>query len=358
MRNTRVWHVLAPVAIVVTLLSSAQCFAQSTILDIPRQSQRAIVTQRLGITDITISYHRPLVAGRKIWDGVVPYGQVWRAGANENTTIEFSDPVSIEGQPLAKGRYGLHMIPAADQWIVIFSNNSTAWGSFTYNQKEDALRVTVKPREAEFHEALTYDFDQPKPDSVVTMLEWEKVAIPFNVSVKVNDIVESSLQNQLRGLAQYTWFGWDDAANYLLDHKINLDEALKYSDNSIKNEERFDNLITRSKILTAMARNDEAASARNKAFAKANPLQIHMYGRQLQGEKRQDEAFAIFRDNAKNHPNEWFVHSGLARIYCAQGDFDNAAKEMKLALAGAPDQQKSYVEGLVKRLQAKDDINK
>jgi Flp pilus assembly protein TadD len=107
-----------------------------------------------------------------------------------------------------------------------------------------------------------------------------------------------------------------------------------------------------------MGRKDEATAAHDKAFAKATPLQIHIYGRQLQAEKRQDEAFAIFRDNAKNHPNEWFVHSGLARIYCAQGDFDNAAKEMKVALSGAPDQQKTYVEGLVKRLEAKQDINK
>ena len=131
------------------------CQAQSTILDIPRQSQHAVLMQRVGITDITISYHRPLVAGRKIWGGVVPYGQVWRAGANENTTIEFTDQVMIEGKPLDRGTYGLHMIPNADEWTVIFSKNSTSWGSFTYDQKEDALRVNVKPHATEFREALT-----------------------------------------------------------------------------------------------------------------------------------------------------------------------------------------------------------
>ena len=358
MRRKSLWHVLAPVAIVATLFSASLCFAQSAVLDLPRPSQHAVLTQRVGITDITISYHRPLVGGRKIWDGVVPYGQVWRAGANENTTIAFSDPVTIEGKPLDRGTYGLHMIPSADAWTVIFSKNSTSWGSFTYDQKEDALRVTVKPRPAEFREALTYEFDQLKPDSAVATLEWEKVAVPFIVSVNVSDVVESSLHNQLRGLAQYTWFGWDDAANYLLDHKMNLEEALKYSDNSIQNEERFDNLITKSRILSAMGRKDEATAAQNKAFDKANPLQMHLYGRQLQAQNRQDEAFVIFRDNAKKHPNEWYVHSGLARIHCAQGDFTNAAKEMKIALAGAPDQQKTYVEGLVKRLEAKQDINK
>src|SRR5690349_24539403 len=133
------------------------CQAQSALLNIPRQSQHAVITQRVGITDITINYHRPLVKGRKVWGGLVPYGQVWRAGANENTTIEFSDPVSVEGKPLAKGIYGLHMLPAENEWTIIFSRTATAWGSFTYNQAEDALRVTVKPRPAEMKEALAYE---------------------------------------------------------------------------------------------------------------------------------------------------------------------------------------------------------
>src|SRR5438067_5240186 len=133
--------------------------AQSTILDLPRPSQHAVVTQRIGVTDITIKYHRPLVNDRKIWGGLVPYGQVWRAGANFNTMISFTDPVTIEGQPLAAGTYGLHMIPNADEWTIIFSKNSTSWGSFTYDQAEDALRVNVKPATGDMHNALTYDFD-------------------------------------------------------------------------------------------------------------------------------------------------------------------------------------------------------
>jgi hypothetical protein len=127
-------------------------------LDLPDVSQLAVNKQRVGLTDITVTYHRPLVNGRKIWGGLVPFGDVWRAGANENTTIEFSDPVSVEGQPLAKGIYGLHMIPTADSWTVIFSKMSSAWGSFSYKQEEDALRVNVKPRPIEMEEALEYEF--------------------------------------------------------------------------------------------------------------------------------------------------------------------------------------------------------
>ena len=331
--------------------------AQSFVLDLPRQSQRAQVSQRVGITDITISYHRPLVNDRKVWDALVPYGKVWRAGANENTTITFSDPVQIEGKPLEKGTYGLHMIPNADEWTIIFSKNSTSWGAFTYDQAEDGLRVTVKPKAADMHNALTYDFDQLQPDSAVVELEWEKIAVPFKVSVDVHGVVQASLKKQLRNLSQYTWISWDDAANYLLTEKIALDDALTYANKSIENEDRFDNELTKSKVLTALNRKDEATTAEKKALELASPLQIHIFARQLQAEKRNEEAFAIFRENAKKHPDQWFVHSGLARIYSSQGKFDDAAKEMKLALAGAPDNQKSYVDGLVKRLEAKQDIN-
>src|SRR5579872_2662409 len=158
-------------ALVATSIAQAQTATGETVmLNLPRASQHALVSQRIGITDITINYHRPLANGRQVWGKLVPYGQVWRAGANENTTITFTDPVTIEGKPLDKGTYGLHMIPGENQWTVIFSKNSADWGSFSYKQEDDALRVTVKPQAAELHDALTYDFDDVKPDSaVVTM---------------------------------------------------------------------------------------------------------------------------------------------------------------------------------------------
>jgi tetratricopeptide (TPR) repeat protein len=331
--------------------------AQSFVLDLPDPSQRAEISQRIGITDITIDYHRPLVKDRKVWNALVPYGKVWRAGANINTTITFSDPVKIEGQPLDKGTYGLHMIPNADEWTIIFSKNATSWGSFTYDQAEDALRVNVKPKAADMHNALTYEFDELQPDSAVVELEWEKLAVPFKVSVDVHDIVDASLKKQLRNLSQYTWISWDDAANYWLTEKTDLPQALIYANKSIENEDRFDNEMTKSKVLTALNRKDDAAAAEKKALAFANPLQMHLYARQLQAEKRSDEAYAIFRENAQKHPDQWFVHTGLARVYCAQGKFDDAAKEMKLAMAAAPDNQKSYLDGLERQLEAKQNIN-
>src|SRR5579862_7552640 len=173
---------------------------ETLMLNLPRASQHALVSQRIGITDITINYHRPLANGRQIWGKVVPYGQVWRAGANENTTITFTDPVTIEGQALDKGTYGLHMIPGENQWTVIFSKDSTAWGSFSYKQDEDALRVIVKPQATDPHNALAYDFDDVKPDSTVVTMRWDKVAVSFKVQVNVNEIVTASVREQIRGI--------------------------------------------------------------------------------------------------------------------------------------------------------------
>ena len=354
MRNYRPLFLLAAV-----LLLAGLCAAQSMVLDLPRASQHAVISQRLGITDVSITYSRPLVNNRKVWGALVPYGQVWRAGANENTTISFSNPVMIEGKPLDKGTYGLFMIPAENEWTIIFSKTSTSWGAFTYDQKEDALRVTVKPQTSEMHDALAYDFDDLKPDATLVTLRWEKVAVPFKVAVDVPHQVQASLEKQLRSLSQYTWVSWDEAANYVLDNKLDPQLAVTYSDKSIQNEERFENLITKSRALDRLDKKDDALALRNKAFEKGTPLQIHFYGRQLQQDKRQDEAFAVFRSNAQKNPNVWVVHTGMARVYSGSGDFANAVKEMKIAADHAPDnQQKTYLEGLVKRLEAKEDINK
>lgn len=338
--------------------ASLPVVAQSTQLNIPRDSQGAAVTQRVGITDITIKYSRPLVKGRQVWGKLVPYGQVWRAGANENTIIQFTDPVSVEGKPLDRGSYGLHMIPGENQWVVIFSKTNTAWGSFTYKEAEDALRVTVKPEAVAFQEALSYDFSQPTANTTVAELRWEKVAVPFKISVDVDQIVAESLKKQLRGLPQYTWDGWDDAANYLLARKVDLDDALQYEDNSLRQEERFENLMTKSKILEAMGKADDARALHEKALAAATPIQRHGYAVQLLGEKKRDEAFAVFKKNFQDHPDMWFVHSGMARVYSAQGDFPSAVKEMKVAYGGAPDQVKPVIDGYIKRLEAKDDITR
>ncbi len=161
-----------------------------------RASLKASVMQRLGLdTDITIEYSRPGVKGRKVWGELVPFGLApgsqysknkpfpWRAGANENTTIQFTKDVLIEGQKLPAGKYGLHMIPGEKEWIIIFSKNNSSWGSFAYNQDEDVLRVTVVPVRAPHQEWLVYGFDDPAGSSATAFLHWEQVKVPFKIKL-------------------------------------------------------------------------------------------------------------------------------------------------------------------------------
>ena len=332
--------------------------AQSALLNLPDASQHARATQRIGLTDITIDYHRPLVRGRKIFGGLLAYGQVWRAGANYNTTIEFSDPVNVEGRPLPKGVYGLHMIPGETSWVVIFSRNSTSWGSFTYDKAEDALRVNVKPRAAENREALSYEFDDPEPNSALITMRWERVAVPFKVEVNTPELVRQSLRNQLRARPQFEWQAWEEAAEYLLNNGLGAEEALKYTGRSIEIEDRFENEMTRAHALDALGRKEEAVAARETAIAKGSQIQVHSYGRGLQIQGRQDEALELFRSNVKKDPNSWVGHNDAARVAVAKGDFDTAVKEMRLAVAAAPESLKAQHADLVRRLENREDINK
>ncbi|HZS59159.1 MAG TPA: DUF2911 domain-containing protein [Gemmatimonadaceae bacterium] len=338
-------------------LAPAVCAAQSQVLSVPLKSQRAEVSQTIGTTDITIIYHRPLVGGRVIWDSLVPYGKVWRTGANMNTTITFSDPVTIDGHPLDRGTYGLHAIPTANEWTVIFSKNSTSWGSFTYSQLEDALRIHVRPHIADMHEALTYEFDNLAPSSAIVELIWEKVAVPFSVSVDVHSLVLSSFRHQLRALPRYTWESWNDAATYLLAEKIALDTALAYADTSIRNEDRYENEMTRSNVLLALNRQTEADAAQQKALGLGTSTQVDGFARDLLTKRDVVKALTIFRRNASKHPADWLVHDGLARAYSAQGKFDDAAKEMRSAIASAPPDQKTHLDPLLTKLAAKQDIS-
>jgi len=329
-------------------------------LNLPDVSQAAEVKQRIALTDITVKYHRPLANGRKIWGGLVPYGKVWRAGANENTTIEFSDPVSVEGQPLAKGVYGLHMIPNPDSWTVIFSKTNTGWGSYSYKQDEDALRVNVKPKPlAESEEALEFEFEDLKPDSTAVTLKWEKLGVPFTVSIKDAEQTLENIRAQLKGRGQFTWQALDEGAQFCLTRKINLDEALRWADASIQNEERFDNLSTKADILKALNRPDEAKATWNHAVEVATAPQLYSYGRRLQSQKQSAEAMEIFKEVDKRFPQGVYGDLARARIKSAAGDFAGAASDAKKAQAAAPtDAQKQSIKALIDRLEAKQDINK
>jgi hypothetical protein len=345
-------------ALVLACALAAAASAPADPVKAPDVSQKASVTQTIGLTDVAVSYHRPLVNKREIWGKLVPYDLPWRAGANENTTISFSTPVKIDGQPLAAGTYGLHMIPGKDTWTVAFSKNNTSWGSFSYDQKEDALRVTVKPHEAAFREALAYEFGDVKSDSAVLELQWEKLAVPLKIEADTKTLTMESFKNQLRSVPGFTWEGFQSAADWAVENDQDLEQATKWVDQSILQEARFENYQTKSKILKKQGKTAEADKAMATAVSLATPLQRHFYARQLLGQKKVDEAFAIFKSNAEKNPNFWVAKAGMARGYVAKGDYASALKSLKEALAIVPDaNSKSQVETLIKRVEAKQDIN-
>ncbi|MEK6153703.1 DUF2911 domain-containing protein [Flavobacteriaceae bacterium 3-367] len=333
------------------LFFSTEAMAQ---LDLPRGSQKAKVSQRVGITDITIVYSRPSVNDREIWGQLVPYGMnnlgfgtakesPWRAGANENTIIKFTHDVKIEGQPLAAGKYGLHMVVnEGDKATVIFSKNHGAWGSYFYDPAEDALKVEVTTSEVPHTEQLTYLFNGVDATSAVASLNWEKKQIPFKVEVDVTDVVLADVRQKLQTQPGFTRQSWEQAANFALNNDGDLDEAMAWVDAAISgqffSQKTFNNLGIKSRILAKQGKTAEAEALMQEALPLGTVFQVHGYGRQLIGQGQTDKALEIFKWNAKAHKDTWPVNYGLARAYSAKGDNKSALKYLKLALNNAPAQ--------------------
>jgi tetratricopeptide (TPR) repeat protein len=324
---------------------------------LPYESQKAKVSQTIGLTDMEIIYHRPAVKNRKIWGDLVPYNNgipiPWRGGANENTTISFSDNVMVEGKSLAAGTYGLHFIPAENEWIVIFSKNYTSWGSFSYDPKEDALRVTVKPHAADFEEYLKYEFVNPEPNKVQVELHWEKLKVGFSVEVNIHEVVLENIRKELRSTVGFSWVGYNTAAKYCSDENFNYDEALEWAKQSIASDENFSNLETLSELQKKMGKNDESEKTMQRAMQIAKPLELHNYGRQLLRGKKVDEAMKIFEYNLEKNPDEWYVYSGIARGYEAKGDMKKALENMRIAEEKAPENTKPNILAILKQWEKK-----
>jgi tetratricopeptide (TPR) repeat protein len=334
-------------------LAAGRASAQQS-LKLPDPSPAATLSQTVGLTEIKVDYHRPAINKRKIWGGLVPYNEVWRAGANENTTVSFSTPVKIGGQTLPAGTYGLHMLPTQKQWTVIFSKQAEAWGSFTYDQKEDALRVTVTPQPSEARERLEYTFDDPGENGTTLSLRWEKLKVPVKIDIDTPAIVMANVRNQLRGLPQYFPQSWNQAAMYWLQHGGDLDEALKFSDRAMAMQENFGTLRTRAAILEKKGDVKAANELRARALTMATENDLNQYGYILLGQKKVDEAISVFKNNVQAHPNSWNVHDSLGEAYMAKGDKRAAAESygnaLKLVKDGA---NKTRIEHTLQQLNGK-----
>jgi hypothetical protein len=325
-------------------------FAQAPALVLPIASPRAQVSQRVGLTDIEVTYYRPAVKGRKVWGGLVPYGQVWRAGADENTVVAFDTPITVGGTTLPPGRYGLHMLPTATTWTVMFSSQSQAWGSYSYDSKEDVAKVTVTPVPTEPTERLAFTFDDPTDKGVTLSLRWEKLRVPIPIEVDTRQVVVASLRNQLRGMHRFFPEPWSGAAGWCLRNEVNLDEAMTWVDHSLKMREAYAGLRIKAALLEKQGDAKGAEALRAKALAIATEAEVNLAGYALLGQNKQDEAIALFQKNVKDHPDSWNAYDSLGEAYALKGDKAQATANYRKALdrVKAEDQRKRIENELAK----------
>lgn len=349
-------------------------FAQ---MDVPPSggNPRATISEEVGITSITIKYSRPDVNGRegKIWGALVPNGfnsnsfitnkntAPWRAGANENTVITFEHDVKVEGQAIKAGSYGLFMAPSMDEVTLIFSNQSNAWGSFYYEEKEDALRVKVKPMALDKSvEWLKYEFIEHKEKSCTIAMMWEKLMVPFKVEVDVENLVIARMRDELKGPKGFSSSNLIQASQYCFNKNINLEEALAWSQRATAGFGGQRSFVSLRNVATGfekLNRLSQADSVMVEALTMAAPPQYTAYSRALITQKRLDKALEVMLASQAKNGDAFPVHNGLMFAYSAKGDFKNALLSAEKAMAKAPDASKKALEEQIKKLKDSKDVN-
>jgi tetratricopeptide (TPR) repeat protein len=340
-------------------------------------NKMASVSERVGITNVTIVYNRPAVNGREghIWGEVVHYGfedlhygtskaAPWRNGADENTTIEVETDVQIEGKTLPAGKYGFFIAMGKEKATLVFSKDNNAWGSFYYKPEHDALRVDVPVvQNTQSVERLTYDFTEQTNNSAVITMSWEKIKIPFKVSIDLVGQQVAAYRREFDNGSFYAyWQKMQQAANYCLINNVNLEEALTWSDRSINTyfgETNFLTLSTYAGLLEKMNQKTKADSVMKKALPMATLLQMNSYGRTLLRQNKKKEALDIYKMNYEKYPNDIYTRLGMARGYAAVGN----TKEALAYLAKARETAKgdantiATVDKMIADVKAGKDIN-
>ena len=362
------------------LLVQITFLALNAQMDVPPSggNPRAMVSEEVGITSITIKYGRPDVnkrEGKVFGDGkLVTYGfsttnfitnsntSPWRAGANEATTISFEHDVKVEGKDIKAGTYALFMAMGADKATLIFSKESEAWGSFYYKEEDDVLRVDVPVASLEKPvEWLKYEFVEHGEKHCRIAMQWEKLSVPFRVDVDVDNIVISRLREQVTSQKGFNSNNMLQAAQYCLNKNINLEEALQWSIRAITGFQGQKSFITLRNLANAydkLKRTAEADSTMDEALTIATANQYTAYGRQLITQKRLDRAMSVFKASEKRYGDSWGVNNGLMSGYSAQGDFKKALQYAEKALAQAPSEgAKGILQGQIAKLKEGKDIN-
>jgi len=305
--------------------------------------------QTIGISTVTVKYSRPSVKGREVWGKLVPYGYnvqpfgahnpaPWRAGANENTTIELSHNAKVQGVDVPAGTYGLTFVVNSDNSSgeVILSKDSRSWGSFWYDSTHDLMRAKIQLRDNPMTEQLTYDFINVDKNSGELVLNWEKKQFPVKIEFATDNIVMANAVEELKNTTGFGWQGYASAANYALQNNINLEQGLKWIDVAVATNNSFATLSTKSNILKAMGKTADADKIMADATVIATEVELNAYGYQLLAGGQQDKAIEILTLNTKRHPESANVWDSLGEAYATKGDKDNAIKNFKKSLTLNP----------------------
>jgi tetratricopeptide (TPR) repeat protein len=374
--------------ILLILLTGLQysIIGQAVTLPPSGDNQKCAVTQNIGaMVKVSVNYSSPDVTGPdgadrtgKIWGtSVAHYGMMdlgfgtskaapWRAGANESTTIYFSHDVLVEGKPLAAGKYGLFLILAENgPWTWIFSKNTTSWGSFFYDPREDVLRVESQPMDHPHTEWLTYTFTERGPDKATLELQWERKSVPMHITVpNMNDLYITQIDKEFQSSVGFTASNFTAAANYLLEADYNLPKALEWVDLGMNypffGRTDFASLTTRAQILMKMDKTEEAMASIEKAMHMpgVDAGQVHQLGRSMIGIGKKEEALKVFTMNYEANKGAWPTNVGMARGLSAVSRYEEAIKYATAALAEAPDQvNKDSLTKMIEKLKANQDVN-
>jgi len=326
---------------------------QAQRLTMPEASQDASITQRLGISDVTIKYNSPGTLGRKIFGGMIPYNAIWRAGANENTTIHFSHDALVEGKSIKAGTYGLYMIPGKEKFQILFSKFSKSWGTVLPTENEIVLKVSVTPEKIVFQEWLGYNFTERSANKLVAVLEWADVRVPFKIEFDIAKIVIDNSRAELKGQAGFSGSGHMQLAAYCLQNNTNLEEAMTWVDISISREKTFSNLKVKADLLLKKGEDIAAKKLMDEAFPLGNIWELNSYGYTLLNEDNTKEAIKIFTFNIKKHSNHhliWRFIDSLGEAYLKDGNKKMALKYYKEAKEKAPASQYVYFDGVISQL--------
>jgi hypothetical protein len=251
------------------LLLFTPMLAGATQIRLPEASPQATVSQEIGISTVTLSFHRPGVKGRTIWGGLVPWNEIWRLGANEATTIELSHAATIEGHAVDAGKYALFAIPGRETWTLILNSRSEQWGAYFHDPARDVLRFKVKPVAAPLREWMTFAIDPVGDDTLEAAMEWERLRVPFRIHFPVRKMVWDEIDRVLRDPSRASWDDYSTAARFALATGERLDEALKWIDRSMEKEASFWNHELKARLLRARGEKAEALVHMERAITLA-----------------------------------------------------------------------------------------